>query len=136
MAKQQNNNLENSSSTTTNAFSKGMNMDLDTSISPEGSWGYARNLVNNSNLGDLGVVGNEPANEFCTQAPYTIIGSIPIIQDYFIVYSTDDANSEIGLFHQPSCTYTTIVNDPCLNFNRENLIIGDSKYKFDCTYDL
>jgi hypothetical protein len=136
MAKQQNNNLENSSSATTNAFSKGMNMDLDTSISPEGSWSYARNLVNNSNLGDLGVVGNEPANEFCTQAPYTIIGSIPIIQDYFIVYSTDDANSEIGLFHQPSCTYTTIVNDPCLNFNRENLIIGDSKYKFDCTYDL
>jgi hypothetical protein len=127
---------QNTSDTTTNAFNKGMVKDYDNSFMPEGTWNHARNLVNNSKTGDVGVVGNEPANVLCTNAPYTVIGSIPLIQDYFIIFSTDDTNSEIGLFFQPTSTYTAIVNDPCLAFNRENLIIGDSKYKFDCTYDL
>jgi len=127
---------QDTSQATTNTFNKGMVKDYDTSFAPEGTWNHARNLVNNSKTGDVGVVGNEPANVFCTNAPYTIIGSIPIVQDYFMIFSTDDTNSEIGLFHQPTCSYTAVVNDPCLSFNRKNLIIGDSKYKFDCTYDL
>lgn len=127
---------QDTSQATTNTFNKGMVKDYDTSFAPEGTWNHARNLVNNSKTGDVGVVGNEPANVLCTNAPYTIIGSIPLIQDYFIIFSTDDVNSEIGLFYQPTCTYVSVVNDPCLNFNRQNLIIGDSKYKFDCTYDL
>lgn len=127
---------QDTSQATTNTFNKGMVKDYDTSFMPEGTWNHARNLVNNSKTGDVGVVGNEPANVLCTNAPYTIIGSIPIVQDYFMIFSTDDTNSEIGLFYQPTCTYVAVVNDPCLNFNRENLIIGDSKYKFDCTYDL
>jgi hypothetical protein len=127
---------QDTSNATTNTFNKGMVKDYDTSFAPEGTWNHARNLVNNSKTGDVGVVGNEPANVLCTNAPYTIIGSIPIVQDYFMIFSTDDVNSEIGIFYQPTCSYTAVVNDPCLGFNRENLIIGDSKYKFDCTYDL
>jgi hypothetical protein len=139
MAKKQqasNNPSQQSSDSTTNSFNKGMVKDYDVSFAPEGTWNHARNAANNSKSGDIGLLGNEPANEFCTQAPYTIIGSIPVVQDYFIIYSTDDTDCEIGLFHQPSCTYTAIVNDRCLSFNRQNLIIGDSKAKFDCSYDL
>ena len=33
-----------------------------------------RNLINNSIDGDVGVVGNEPANLRCGEIPYTIIG--------------------------------------------------------------
>ena len=127
---------QNTSDVTTNVFNKGMAKDYDNSFMPEGTWSHARNLINNSKTGDLGVVGNEPANVLCTSAPYTIIGSIPIVQDYFVIFSTDDTNNEIGLFYQPTCTYVAIVNDKCLSFNRENLIIGTSKYKFDCTYDI
>ena len=139
MAKKQqasNNPSQQSSDSTTNSFNKGMVKDYDVSFAPEGTWNHARNAANNSKSGDIGLLGNEPANEFCTQAPYTIIGSIPVVQDYFVIYSTDDTDSEIGLFHQPSCTYVSIVNDRCLSFNRQNLIIGDSKSKFDCSYDL
>jgi hypothetical protein len=126
----------NTSDGTVNAFNKGMVKDYDVTYAPEGTWNHARNAANNSKSGDIGLLGNEPANEFCTQAPYTIIGTIPIYQDYFAVFSTDDTNSEIGLFHEPSCTYIPIVNDQCLSFNRENLIIGDAKSKFDCSWDL
>jgi hypothetical protein len=126
----------NTSDGTVNAFNKGMVKDYDVTYAPDGTWNHARNAINNSKSGDVGLLGNEPANEFCTQAPYTIIGTIPIFQDYFAIFSTDDTNSEIGLFHEPSCTYIPIVNDPCLNFNRENLIIGDAKTKFDCSWDL
>lgn len=125
-----------SSESTTNSFNKGMVKDYDVSFAPDGTWNHARNAANNSKSGDVGLIGNESANEFCTQAPYTIIGIIPIVQDYFAIYSTDDTDSEIGLFHQPSCSYYSIVNDRCLAFNRQNLIIGDSKSKFDCTFDL
>jgi hypothetical protein len=124
------------SDATSNLFNKGLIKDYDATFMPEGSWYHARNLINNSISGDLGVVGNEPANFECAKAPYTIIGSIPIIQDYFAIFSTDDTNSEIGLFHQPSCTYTPIVNDPCLAFNRQYLIIGQSKSAADCSFDL
>lgn len=126
----------NTSDGTTNAFNKGMVKDYDVTYAPEGTWNHARNAANNSKSGDIGLLGNEPANEFCTQAPYTIIGTIPIYQDYFAIFSTDDTNSEIGIFHEPSCTYIPVVNDQCLSFNRENLIIGDAKSKFDCSWDL
>jgi hypothetical protein len=126
----------NTSDITVNSFNKGMVKDYDVTYAPEGTWNHARNAINNSKSGDVGLIGNEPANEFCTQAPYTVIGSIPIYQDYFAIFSTNDTDSEIGIFHEPSCTYIPVVNDQCLAFNRNNLIIGDAKYKFDCTYDL
>ncbi len=105
MAEKSNKDLgtQNTSDATSNLFNKGLIKDYDATFMPEGSWYHARNLINNSITGDLGVVGNEPANYECAKAPYTIIGSIPIFQDYFAIFSTDDTNSEIGLFHQPSC---------------------------------
>jgi len=138
MAEKSNKDLgtQNTSDATSNLFNKGLIKDYDATFMPEGSWYHARNLINNSITGDLGVVGNEPANYECAKAPYTIIGSIPIFQDYFAIFSTDDTNSEIGLFHQPSCTYTPMVNDTCLGFNRQYLIIGQSKAGVDCTFDL
>ena len=53
-----------------------------------------------------------------------------------MIFSTDDSNSEIGLFDESMCTYTTVVNDPCLNFKRTNLIIGASKENFDCNWSV
>jgi hypothetical protein len=128
--------FQNTNSNTTNIFNKGMLKDTDVSFNPEGVWTHARNTVNNSISGQIGVLGNEPSNKFCTQAPYTIIGLIPIIDDRWVVFSTDDVNSEIGIFDESECSYKKVVNDRCLNFKLSNLIQGATKYNFDCTWSV
>jgi hypothetical protein len=124
------------SSANTNSFIKGMNKDITQSMEPKESWWHARNAMNNSTDGDLGVIGNEPSNLQCGVIPYTIIGAIHRYGDQWVIYSTDDINSEIGRFDDSLCKYEVIVNDPCLNFNRKNLIIGASKENFDCTWQV
>ena len=120
----------------TNVFIKGMVKDTDSSYFDKQSWYHARNLINNSIDGDLGVVGNEPANLRCAKIPYTIIGGIHLYGDSWVIYSTNDTLSEIGLFDDSKCEYTTLVNDQCLNFNQDNLIIGAAKENFDCTWQV
>ena len=83
------------SSANTNSFIKGMNKDITQSMEPKESWWHARNAMNNSTDGDLGVIGNEPSNLQCGVIPYTIIGAIHRYGDQWVVYSTDNINSEI-----------------------------------------
>jgi hypothetical protein len=134
MAKNQD--LQNTGSTESNSFSKGMNKDLNEGLMSEGSYIFARNAVNNSKSGDLGVIGNESSNDYCASAPYTIIGTIHIVGDRWAIFSTDDTDSEIGTFDESDCSYKTLVNDPCLAFKKTNLIIGESKERFDCSWEI
>lgn len=129
-------NMQNTTSGITRSFEKNLNEDIKDFHQAPGSWTQARNAINNSKTGDLGDLGNEPANKFCTKAPYTIIGSIHIIADQWIIFSTDDTDSEIGVFVEGDCSYRTVVNDQCLNFKKTNLIIGVSKINFDCSYSI
>ena len=68
-------------SNTTNTFTKGMVKDFNDTFIGEGLWTHARNAVNNSHDGQIGVIGNEPANLFCVQLPYTVIGCIHLSED-------------------------------------------------------
>lgn len=116
----------------TNSFNKGMVKDINETYSPEGVWTHARNAVNNSHDGQLGVLGNEPGNLHMVDIPYTIIGCIHIVDDEWCIFSTDDTNSEIGIFDESKVEYRKVVNDPGLNFNRDFLITGASRLKYDC----
>ena len=138
MAKQRKRAKQNTgtSSIATNSFLKGMNKDITQSMEPNQSWWNARNAANNSTDGDMGVIGNEPANLQCGVIPYTIIGAIHRYGDQWIVYSTDDINSEIGTFDDSECKYEVLVNDPCLNFKKKFLITGASKENFDCSWQV
>ncbi len=137
MAKEkQNNPAGQTSLSTTNSFNKGMVKDMSESFMPEGTWYHARNLVTNSNQGDLGVVGNEPSNIECVSLTYTFIGAIPVFDDYWAVFSTDDTMSEIGLFKEQSCQYYIISRDSQWGFKRSNVIIGEAKANFDCSFQL
>ena len=136
MAKKSNNPNQNTSSATTNAFNKGLNKDIADSFVPEGTWNHARNLVNNSNLGDLGVVGNEPSNFLCIDLTYTQIGAISVLEDYWVVFSTNNVVSEIGLFKENTCEYYIISRDPSWGFVEGNLIIGQAKENFDCSFQV
>jgi len=126
--------MQNTSTVDSRTFLKGMVKDTNASFQAKESWSHARNAINNSVDGDLALIGNEPANIGCGAAPYTIIGAIHMFSDQWIIYSTDDINSEIGKFDDSKCEYTTLVNDPCLNFNRNYLITGAAKENFDCTW--
>lgn len=125
-----------SSTVQTNSFVKGMNKDIAPSFETNKSWWHARNLANNSEDGDLATVGNEPSNLSCGVIPYTIIGAIHKYGDEWIVYSTDDVNSEIGLFDDSQCKYTVLVNDACLDFKKKFLITGAAKENFDCSWQV
>lgn len=99
-------------------------------------WTHARNAITNSTTGDFGDIGNEPSNIHCASAPYTVIGAIHIQGDRWAIFSTDDSNSEVGLFDESRCSYDTIVNAPCLGFRLTNLITGISKESFDCRWSV
>lgn len=123
---------QSNSNAITNSVTKGLQKDLNDTFINNESWTHARNAVNNSHDGELGVLGNEPSNIKCIDLPYTLIGAISIGDDEWAVFTTDDTNSEIGIFNEAKCTYTKVVNSPCLNFSRSHLIIGASKERFDC----
>ena len=129
-------NFTNTSSVETNAFIKGMVKDPNASFVQKENWTHARNTVNNSVDGDVAVIGNEPSNIQCASVPYPIIGAIHTYRDQWVIFATDDVNSEIGLFDDSECKYTTLINAPCLNFNRKHLITGAAKENFDCTWQV
>jgi len=126
--------MQNTSRVDIRTFLKGMVKDANASFQAKESWSHARNAINNSVDGDLALIGNEPSNIGCGAAPYTIIGAIHMFADQWIIYSTDDIDSEIGRFDDSKCEYTTLVNDPCLNFNRNYLVTGAAKESFDCSW--
>lgn len=129
-------NFTNTSSVETNAFIKGMVKDPNASFVQKDQWTHARNTVNNSVDGDVAVIGNEPANIKCADVPYAIIGAVHMYADQWVVFSTDDVNSEIGIFDDSKCEYKTLVNALCLSFNRKHLITGAAKENFDCTWQV
>jgi hypothetical protein len=129
-------NLPNSGSSTgkTNSFVKGMVKDYSEIFVPEGVWTNAINAINTSHKGDEGNLGNEQSNKYCVSATYTIIGILHKYRTEWVVFATDDTNSEIGIFDEADCSYTVLVNDRCLNFKKKYLITGAVKYNADCTY--
>ena len=126
-------NFQENNNAKANAFTKGMVKDPADSYVGDGLWTHARNAVNNSIEGQIGLIGNEPANRFCQYIPYTIIGAIYISDDEWVIFSTDNASSEIGLFNESKCKYTKVVNDQCLNFSTFHLVTGAVKSNYDCT---
>jgi hypothetical protein len=119
-----------------NPMVKGLNTDFAPHLQNKEIWTYARNAVLNSHAGNIYALQNEQSNTFCVDLPYTFIGSIPLIDNRFAVFTTDNTDSEIGIVDVNACTYTTIVNDQCLGFNTSYLISGKSKYNLDCTETL
>ena len=75
------------SSISTNLPTKGMIKDTDSSYLDKKNWSHARNAINNSLDGDVGVIGNEPGNILCADVPYTIIGGIHLHGDKWIIFS-------------------------------------------------
>jgi len=134
--KRQANSPMQTSQVSSNLTPKGMVKDTDALYLGDKNWSHAINAINNSVDGDTGVIGNEPANLHCANVPYRIIGGIHLYGDKWVLFSTDNYHSEIGSFDDSQCEYTMLVNDPCLSFNIDNLVIGAAKENFDCTWQV
>jgi hypothetical protein len=120
----------------TDIFIKGMIKDSHKSFVGKENWTHAINAINNSARGDAGTIGNEPANLNCINSKLPIIGFIHLYSDKWIVFSTDDYYSEIGLFDDSQCKYDVLIFDLCLNFKRKYLITGASKENYDCSWQI
>lgn len=127
---------QNSSTGKIQSFNKGMAKDYANIFIGEGIWLNAINAINKTHLGELGTIGNEPSNYNCINATYTIIGFAYIEKNKWVIFCTNDTNSEIGIFHENICEYTVLVNDTCLNFNKANLITAVVKENYDCTFSV
>jgi len=139
MADQQNTPSGGTPQASTNTFSKGMFKDYNETFIGEGIYTHARNGVNNSHDGQVGVIGNEPSNLKCVTLNYTMIGCIHLLDDEWIIFSTDDNDSEIGIFDESACTYVPLKNKngddidfSCLGFKTTNLITGVFRKRYDC----
>lgn len=131
-----NSNMQGTSAVKSNVFTTGMNKDVTDIFIPEGVWTNAINAINNSHYGDTGTIGNEQSNLECASAPYIINGIINKSGKEWVVFSTNNTSSEIGIFNESSCEYQPIVNDPCLKFNTKYVITGAVKENADCTYQV
>jgi len=139
--------IQNTGQIVSNSFSKGLNKDTDPSFVESGLWTHARNMVNNTDEGNLGALSNEDSNYLCgtsgetMQGDKSIIGLIHLYADKWVVFTVADingkpVNSEIGLYEEDFCRYRPIVSAPCLNFSRYHLITGASRVKGDCTWQV
>ena len=126
-------NYQQTSGAKSNNFIKGMNKDTTDVFMSEGLYYNAINAINNSHYGETGSIGNEPSNKYCNEAPYTIIGHAYKSGTEWVIFSTNNIDSEIGIFDETGCKYTKVVNDTCLNFKTTNLITAYAKGNYDCT---
>ena len=120
----------------TNTFNKGMVKDYTEIFVSEGLWTHAINAINNSHYGETGSIGNEPSNTFCAEAPYDIIGYAHKTKTEWVIFSTNNISSEIGIFDESDCSYRALINDSCLSFNRTNLITAVVNENYDCTWSV
>lgn len=105
--------------------------DLNEAYSDKEHYWQARNAVNVSSDGNRGTIQNESATEFVFEAPYKIIGAITLPEENkYLIFSTDDISSEIGIGDDLLNTYETVINSKCLNFNSSYPIRGVAKTTF------
>jgi hypothetical protein len=116
-----------------NSFVKGLNKDVTDIFMPESIWTNAVNAINNSHMGETGTLSNEPANYLASEVPYTIIGYAHKDEGKWVVFSTNNVFSEIGIFDEITETYQAVVNATCLSFKKTHLITAVCKGNYDCT---
>jgi hypothetical protein len=115
-----------------NTFTGGMNSDYHPRFIPQGDYRYALNASVDLEDGDVGALSTEKGNTLITSIPtgYVVIGTISTNDNSFIVFSTNETSSEIGLFSTNK--YTTLINTSCLNFSSKAPIQGVYRVRNGC----
>ena len=93
---------------------------------------FVLNGIRDNHEGGRTEYQSEPGNQISASLPdgYFIVGSIYLQNDEIAILSTDEINSEIGIYKHD--TYTTLVNIDCLGFNLEHPITGEYRVRNGC----
>ena len=118
-------------------FNGGLHTDNSLIDSPKGTYRFALNLVNETELGDFGFISNEESNEQCASLTtgYIPIGKCYIGDNETVIFSVsaDNSISEIGILDN-NCNYTPIVND--VDSIPEDKLNFKVEYQIQATYRL
>ena len=122
-------------------FNGGLHTDNSLVDSPKGTYRFALNSVNETELGDFGFISNEESNEQCASLTtgYIPIGKCYIGDNETVIFSVsaDNSISEIGILDN-NCNYTPVVNDvdsileDKLNFKIEKQIQATYRLRKGC----
>lgn len=107
-----------------NNIIKGLQNDLNDSLVNEQILIHHRNGMFQTHNGDLIFASIEPATLKCIDLPYKYNGHIKLKSEKYLVFSSNNTESEIGIANTSNCTYTKIVNSSCLQFNNYYPITG------------
>jgi hypothetical protein len=110
-----------------NMFNKGLIKDVSLNDMPEGSWRNAKNIVQDVDGNIINEAGNQ--YRYVVDTGYIIIGIIEC-NDKVVLFSTNNTNSEIGIY-TGGTSYTRVLRDSVtakLNFNQSYPITGEYYY--------
>jgi len=106
-----------------NVFNKGLNLDLRELHQPEGTYRFALNATNEAENGsNIMSLSNESGNYECLNLPKGSfpIGSILLLNSEIILFLRNPtAKDSIILADLKNCTYKTLLESNCLNFQRQ-----------------
>lgn len=114
-----------------NNLTKGIQKDLNDSLDNTEILTHHRNGMFQTQKGDLLFASIEPATLACIELPYKYNGAIKLKSQLYLVFSSDNINSEIGVADTNICAYQKVVNDKCLSFNNFNQITGFVRINVD-----
>lgn len=106
-----------------NVFNKGLNLDVRELHQPEGSYRFALNAINElENGSNLMSLSNESGNYECLNLPKGSIpvGSILLLNSEIILFLKNDSSKDsIILANLENCSYKTLLEGTCLNFEKQ-----------------
>jgi hypothetical protein len=112
-----------------NNFSKGLHTDSHEQFQPQGTYRFAENYIRDIS----GALRNEPGTLARTAVPtgLEIIGSTVLgTKVILFLCSLDSTQNEIGVFDSTTNSYSTVINDPVLNFKITNQVDAISRINF------
>jgi hypothetical protein len=117
-----------------------LGMDLEQSLKQlkKGKLTYALNAMIEGADGQYVNYQNEPGNEACVTLPegYKVVGIYTIYEKDLIIYflhNPETDENEIGSSVLNECTYTKIINAPCLNFSIDHPILSAAHRVDNCS---
>lgn len=103
----------------------GMNLDSIINQVKPGQVTFAQNAQTTGFEGNMITYQNEQGNELCFTVPegYKVIGTHNIVEkDIIILFLVNPSTGASEIGKVINCTYSTIINAPCLNFSIDNPI--------------
>jgi len=103
----------------------GLNLDSIISQVKPGQVTYAQNAQTTGIEGNSIIYQNEQSNELCITIPegFRVIGTHNIVErDLIILFLVNPSTGDSEIGKVVGCTYSTIINAKCLNFNLNNPI--------------